>query len=173
MKRYFQDCKTIAEAKKLYHKLCKEYHPDISPHPDATRIMQDINNQFDNFKVQDDADLKYKEEQEHFTQESEQFRNIITDLYRVKGIKFDVLGSWIWITKSTKDIKELIKAINPKGEKYEMYKPFLWHRKKGMWYCSPKSYRGGSSGKPYWELKLKYEGESHRTAAYNSDVVAV
>jgi len=45
--KYFTKAKTIEEAKSLYKKLAMANHPDISLSPEATKIMQEINEEFD------------------------------------------------------------------------------------------------------------------------------
>ena len=169
---WFSSCQTITEAKKEYYKLCKMYHPDISTDPNATKKMQEVNLEFENFKVGDNSKLKYKEEQQHFDEEAKQFIKIVTDLFYIKSIEFEVLGSWVWVTKSVKEKKEEIKAINPKGQKYDLYKPFIWNRKKGMWYCSPKSYKGGSSGKSHDYIRSKYGATTYQGKKDNAEVIA-
>ena len=71
-----------------------------------------------------------------------------------------------------KEKKEEIKAINPKGQKYDLYKPFIWNRKKGMWYCSPKSYKGGSSGKSHDYIRSKYGATTYQGKKDNAEVIA-
>ena len=41
---YFSDCKTIEEAKRLYHKLAIKHHPDLGG---DLEIMQQINAEYD------------------------------------------------------------------------------------------------------------------------------
>lgn len=43
MKQFFTGCRTAEEAKKRYRELCREWHPDVSSHPDATEVMKAIN----------------------------------------------------------------------------------------------------------------------------------
>ena len=42
--KYFSDCKTIEEAKRLYHKLAVKFHPDLGGNLET---MQEINAEFD------------------------------------------------------------------------------------------------------------------------------
>ena len=44
MTNFFNDCKSIEEAKRLYHKLAIKNHPDMGGN---LEVMQDINNQFE------------------------------------------------------------------------------------------------------------------------------
>lgn len=41
MLKWFKQCATVKEAKSQYHKLCRQYHPDMSGE-DTTAIMQEI-----------------------------------------------------------------------------------------------------------------------------------
>lgn len=51
MLKWFKNCKTIEDAKELYKKLCREYHPDLNEN-DTTETMKSINNEFETvFKI--------------------------------------------------------------------------------------------------------------------------
>ena len=44
--KYFNNCKSIEDVKKLYKKLCKQYHPDLNK-DDTTEIMKQINAEYE------------------------------------------------------------------------------------------------------------------------------
>lgn len=135
---FFKNCKTVAEAKSTFRKLAKRYHPDLNPSEDTTAIMQEVNNQFQAFKP---AELAFGSEGEKFEASAAQWSQIVVELLKLEGVEFEVIGSWIWITKSTKELAPAIKAINFEGKKFDQYKRPLWHAKKKCWYISPKGYR--------------------------------
>ena len=49
--KWFKDGLSKEELKKEYKLLARKYHPDISKDPDATKIMQEINDEFDKYFV--------------------------------------------------------------------------------------------------------------------------
>ena len=125
--KYFKNCDCIEELKKQYRTLCFKYHPDINKSPDAVKIMQEVNNEYDNlfnklknvFKNQKGE--TYTAEKE--TQEApEEFRNIINPLIALEGLNIELIGRWIWVSGNTKEHKEILKNLG-----------FRWCSKKKAW----------------------------------------
>lgn len=46
MLKWFKDCTNIEDAKELYKKLCRTFHPDLNEN-DTTETMKSINNEFE------------------------------------------------------------------------------------------------------------------------------
>lgn len=128
MRRYFKDCKTLDEAKKLYYQLAMKMHPDKGG---STEEFQELQHQFENFQP---GEEKFKGEKEKWN--AKEFSHIIEQLINIPDIEIEVCGSWIWISGDTKPHKESIKAIET-GQTYK--RGFSKH--KLMWYFSPKGYR--------------------------------
>lgn len=146
---YFTNCKTLAVLKTEYRNLCKKYHPD-NPNGDA-EIMKVINAEFDRlFPI-----LKAKEKkanstnntefdwEDSFTSEKkktkveetpEMFREIIYKLFSISDdIIIEICGSWLWLTGSTYQVKEQLKAIGCRWSKskkkwYFTYEPYMYTR---------------------------------------------
>lgn len=148
--RYFDDCFTIDEAKARYKKLAFELHPDISQR-DSTAEFQEMQNQFEQFRPRR---KKYEKEDQHFTEQSEDFMKMINDLMTIRGIEFEVCGSFIWIHGDTKAVKEQIKAIQN-----ESFKRASWHSMKMMWFFAPIGYKRGSAGLSMDDIRRKYGSE--------------
>ena len=125
---YFEDCSTLDEAKKVYWKLAKQFHPDKGGNEEDFKIL---NNQFHAFRPE-----KEKFKNEAFEWDSEVYASILDQLIHIDGLIIDVVGSWLWLSGATKANKEAIKAIDHGG----LYKRG-WHKEKEMWYFSPKGYR--------------------------------
>lgn len=49
--QYFKNISTIEQLRKSYNALAKQYHPDINHTPDAVRIMQDINAEYEQAQI--------------------------------------------------------------------------------------------------------------------------
>ncbi|MDE7216361.1 MAG: molecular chaperone DnaJ [Clostridia bacterium] len=126
--KWFKDCKTIEEAKELYKKLCREYHPDMNE-SDTTEAMKSINNEFEQvFKTlknkhrSEDTDTT-TDNKENGTETPAEFMNIINTLVSCEGLTIELVGRWIWLTGNTYPYKDIIKSLN-----------FRWANAKKAWY---------------------------------------
>lgn len=127
-KNYFEDCKTLDEAKSLYYKLAMQLHPDKGGN---TADFQELLHQFESFRPRTE---KFQGEADQW--KAQEYAHIIDQLIKIPGIIIEICGSWVWITGNTKPHKDEIKSIDP-GESFKRG----FNRKKEAWYFSPKSYR--------------------------------
>ena len=127
-KRYFEDCQTMEQAKKLYKTLAKVHHPDMQGPSACVKAMQDINNQFEAFRPTEGTATS--------AQDNKNFADFINQLIVIEGLEIEVCGSWVWIGGSTYAKRTEIKAINY-GEAYRLG----FSKNKSMWYVSPVEYR--------------------------------
>lgn len=128
---YFKDCICIEEVKETYRKLCFNYHPDISKEKNANEIMKEINSQYDKAFNKFKNIFKNKEgetyqDKKAVSETPEEFRNIMSILVDIKGIKIELIGRWIWITGNTKECKEQLKKLKFRWCKNK--KAWSWHR---------------------------------------------
>ena len=65
----------------------------------------------------------------------EEFKDLISRLLKMKGIKIEIIGCFIWVSGDTRPHKEELKALGLK-----------WSTTKKMWYKSPEGYRRRSYG---------------------------
>ena len=123
MYKYFKNCKTKEDAKKLYKKLAFKHHPDKGG---DVEIMKAINNEFDdfmkNFKEEKDSKKEYE-----FTATT--YRKLIEQLIKFDNIIIDVVGCFIWITGNTYNVKEELKQLG-----------FRYSKNKKAWYIAPEEY---------------------------------
>jgi len=123
MYKYFKNCKTKEDAKKLYKKLAFKHHPDKGG---DVEIMKAINNEFDdfmkNFKEEKDSKKEYE-----FTATT--YRKLIEQLIKFDNIVIDIVGCFIWVTGNTYSIKEELKQLG-----------FRYSKNKKSWYVAPEEY---------------------------------
>ena len=108
MLKWFKNCKTIEDAKELYKKLCREYHPDLNEN-DTTETMKSINNEFETvFKIlknkhrADNTDTTAdSRENETTTETPAEFMSIINSLISCEGLTIELVGRWIWVSGNT------------------------------------------------------------------------
>lgn len=131
MLKWFKDCKTLEEAKELYKKLCREYHPDLNEN-DTTETMKSINAEFEQvFKTlknkhrseDTDTTTNSRENGAETTETPAEFMNIIDTLIGCEGLKIELVGRWIWLTGNTYPYKDIIKGLG-----------FRWANVKKAWY---------------------------------------
>ncbi|WP_313491912.1 MULTISPECIES: J domain-containing protein [Sphingobacterium] len=142
--KYFNECKTLDEAKKLYRKLSKQYHPDICG--DVT-IMQEVNNCYEEVikKLANESDLS-KEEIEQEIRFSEEYRIVIEKIILLPGIHIELIGLWIWVTGDSLPVRTQLAAAG-----------LIFSRPKIAWYYRSKEYQGRSRGKMNLDdIRAKY-----------------
>lgn len=129
MMKYFNNCKSIEDVKKLYKKLCKQYHPDLNK-DDTTEIMKQINAEyetaFERFKnIHESADdnTKTYTASKETSETAAEFMVIINKLVTCEGLELSVCGKWLWAEGLTFPYKELLKNLN-----------FRYASKKKCWY---------------------------------------
>lgn len=72
--KYFKNCKTIEEAKLLYKKLAKEFHPDMKG--GSKEVFQEMESEYRNFLA-----TSIKEKQKDFFDKTE-FVNYLKDFFK-------------------------------------------------------------------------------------------
>ena len=130
MLKYFKDCNSKEECKKLYKKLAFIYHPDRGG---DTETMKAINNEFDyvmenNIFKSSKKDTK-KDTKKDYDFSSSQFKDIISALVRLDGLEIEITGCFIWVTGNTYPQKDIIKSLG-----------FRYSKNKKAWYIAPPEY---------------------------------
>lgn len=157
MLKWFKQCTTAREAKSLYRKLCRQYHPDMS-REDTTAIMQEINVEF----ATAFAELQRREAGQQNTKEmdnstndttnntteqaAERFMHIIQKLVCCEGLTIEIVGDWIWLSGTTYKYLRCIKSL---GFKYST-------KQKKYYYTENCSGMNGRSRFTYNQIKEKY-----------------
>lgn len=163
MLKWFKDCKTIEDAKELYKKLCRTFHPDLNEN-DTTEAMQSINAEFEKvFKAlqnkhradNTDTTADSRENGTETTETPAEFMEIINGLIHCEGVKIELVGRWIWLTGNTYQYKDIIKGLG-----------FRYASKKKAWYWhSPEDACRSRKGLSLDEIKNKYGCQNFATAS--------
>ena len=137
----FSEVTGINEAKKVYKTLAKKLHPDVGGSEEEFKLLNAIYNDFIENKIYFSNDFKIDLDLE----------KIISQILHFENITIELVGSWIWLSGDTKEIKDKLKELG-----------FKWASKKKMWYYG--EMKGKSHGeKSIDEIKAKYGSETLKT----------
>ena len=136
----FSEVTGINEAKKVYKTLAKKLHPDVGGSEEEFKLLNAIYNDFIENKIYFTNDFKIDLDLE----------KIISQILHFENITIELVGSWIWLSGDTKEIKDKLKELG-----------FKWASKKKMWYYG--EMKGKSHGeKSLDEIKDKYGSKTFK-----------
>ena len=163
--KYFLNCKSVEELKKLYHDLARKFHPDIKG--GCLETMKLINAEFDKvFEILKDIHAKkdgstYEAKGDWKTTETGKvYRGIIEALLHLEGIVIEIVGSWVWVSgEKTKEYKDTLKELK-----------FFFSAPKKAWYYNAmpqkgrhiSHYKNLDEVKAHWHT-VKVDGEAQKT----------
>lgn len=134
----FQNVEGINEAKKIYKQLAKKLHPDIGGDEESFKLLNAIYTDLIEHKIYFSNDFKIDVELE----------KIISLILHFENITIELVGSWVWVSGDTKEIKEKLKELG-----------FKWASKKKMWFYGEMKGRNPQE-KSMEEIKSKYGSET-------------
>ncbi len=136
----FSEVTGINEAKKVYKTLAKKLHPDVGGSDEEFKLLNAIYNDFIENKIYFSNEFKIDLDLE----------KIISQILHFENITIELVGSWIWLSGDTKEIKDKLKELG-----------FKWASKKKMWYYG--EMKGKSHGeKSIDEIKDKYGSKTFK-----------
>ena len=137
----FSEVTGINEAKKVYKTLAKKLHPDVGGSEEEFKLLNAIYNDFIEHKIYFSNDIKLDIELE----------KIISLILHFENISIELVGSWVWVSGDTKEIKDKLKELG-----------FKWASKKKMWFYGEMKGRNPQE-KSMEEIKSKYGSETLKT----------
>lgn len=141
----FSEIKGINEAKKIYKQLAKKLHPDVGGTNELFKMLNKIYNDILENKI-------------YFPNESKidlELEKIISQILHYENIVIEVIGSWIWLSGETKEIKDMLKGIG-----------FKWARTKKLWFYGEMKRRNPKE-QNIEDIKVKYGCQTVRTKQQN------
>ena len=139
--REFKGVEGINEAKKIYKTLAKKLHPDVGGSEEEFKILNAVYTDLIEHKIYFSNEIKIDIERE----------KIISLILHFENITIELVGSWVWVSGDTKEIKEKLKEIG-----------FKWASKKMMWYFGEMKSKNPTP-KSMEEIKSKYGSETLKT----------
>ena len=135
----FKNVEGINEAKKIYKTLAKKLHPDMDGgSEEAFKILNAVYTDLIEHKIYFSNDFKIDVELE----------KVISLILHFENITIELVGSWVWVSGDTKEIKEKLKELG-----------FKWASKKKMWFYGEMKGRNPNE-KSMEEIKSKYGSET-------------
>ena len=135
----FQNIEGINEAKKIYKTLAKKLHPDMDGGDEESfKLLNAIYTDLIEHKIYFSNDFKIDIELE----------KVISLILHFENITIELVGSWVWVSGDTKEIKEKLKELG-----------FKWASKKKMWFYGEMKGRNPQE-KSMEEIKSKYGSET-------------
>ena len=110
----FKGIEGINEAKKIYKQLAKKLHPDVGGSDELFKMLNSIYTNILENGIYFSNEFKFDLEIE----------KIISQILHYENILIEVVGSWIWLSGDTKEIKDKLK--DDLG--------FKWASKKKLWF---------------------------------------
>ncbi len=95
----FQNVEGINEAKKIYKTLARKLHPDIGGDEESFKLLNAVYTDLIEHKIYFSNDIKIDIELE----------KIISLILHFENITIELVGSWVWVSGDTKEIKEKLK----------------------------------------------------------------
>lgn len=141
----FKNVTGINEAKKVYKTLAKKLHPDVGGSDEEFKILNAVYNDFIEHKIYFSNDSKIDIELE----------KIISQILHFENITIELVGSWIWVSGDTKNIKDKLKELG-----------FKWASKKKMWYYGEMKSKNPNP-KSMDEIKSKYGSQTFKDKEKN------
>ncbi len=135
----FKGVEGINEAKKIYKQLAKKLHPDmVGGDEESFKLLNAIYTDLIEHKIYFSNDFKIDIELE----------KVISLILHFENITIELVGSWVWVSGDTKEIKEKLKELG-----------FKWASKKKMWFYGEMKGRNPQE-KSMEEIKSKYGSET-------------
>ena len=135
----FKEVTGINEAKKVYKTLAKKLHPDVGGTEEEFKILNSVYNNLMEHKIYFSSGIKIDIELE----------KIISLILHFENITIELVGSWIWISGDTKEIKDKLKELG-----------FKWASKKKMWYFGELKGVNMGKTKSMNDIKNKYGSQT-------------
>ncbi len=135
---YLKNCYDLNSLKNEYKRLAKIWHPDINKDPQATSIMQQINNEYEYLLLNIATMNNSNVENDFIDIDLEmEYKEIINKIINFEFVIIELIGSWIWLSGATFPIKNELKEIG-----------FLFAPGKKMWFWRPNELKKSFKSKP-------------------------
>lgn len=126
---YFAGITTLENLRKEYKRLAFENHPDKGG---DTEVMKTINSMYEDLsKKLINGNAEFSDGRKWYENSfTDRLRDIINSIVLLPNINIEIIGTWIWVTGETKEVKEDLKKSG-----------FKYSKNKKAWYFYEGSFR--------------------------------
>lgn len=164
---------TLEQAKKAYHELCKQFHPDKHDKSEQAyynQIMQQINVEYQEcmriisirHSVNGNESERQSASQSETKEESKAFVTALSAIIALDGLEIEICGKWIWVSGDTFPHKETLKQAG-----------FKWSNKKRMWYFGKIVGKKTRCTMSQSEIRMKYGSKKIETRSSNQKNIII
>lgn len=149
--RFFQNCHTAEDGKKLYRELARKYHPDNGGDAEMFKaMMTEFSTWFERYKdVHASANAEDKKQTKHSTESVHRFMDVINKIVSIPGLEIEICGTWLWLSGNTYPYRDVLKAAG-----------FRWSKSKKRWYWTEEQFTGKYRAKKTMaQIRMAYGSE--------------
>lgn len=131
--KFFQNCHTAEDGKKLYRELARKYHPDNGGNAELFKaMMAEFSTWFEQHKnihagANDGAGKRAKQS----TESVHRFMDVINKIVSIPNLEIEICGTWLWLSGNTYPYRDTLKAAG-----------FRWSKSKKRWYWTEEEFTG-------------------------------
>ena len=143
--KFFNNCTSLDEAKKLYRQLAIENHPDRGGNEETMKEINKYYQLFIVFFMRNEG--KTDDEINNELNLSDDYKEAINKIAGLEGIEIEIVGNWIWVTGNTLQHRFKLKSAG-----------YFFAPKKKCWYFRTEEFKTKSSKgtKDLDTIKSKY-----------------
>ena len=144
--KFFANCKSLDEVKKMYKELAMLHHPDRGG---DTLTMQLINAEY--ASIRSNPQFEFSSQSTQDQAEFIKYPEILSMIIGLPGIMIELVGNWLWVSGNTFPLKADLKKAG-----------FFFAPKKVMWYYRPADYAS---------MNRKPKSMDYIRSKYGSDLI--
>lgn len=149
--RFFQNCHTAEDGKKLYRELARKYHPDNGGDAEIFKaMMAEFSTWFERYKdVHAGANAEDKKQTKRSTESVHRFMDVINKIVSIPNLEIEICGTWLWLSGNTYPYRDVLKAAG-----------FRWSKSKKRWYWTEEEFTGKyRARKSMAQIRMTYGSE--------------